>query len=199
MKPLPATAEALGLLAASGDERLGARLGWIAELVLDVVPHAGALSVWFVDEELMLAMSATPCGASPTAGRCATGSSLALTIASARRQIAVVTLYAEGAHAFAGRITAVERALGALPNASVLDDDVEFRSRYAAELAPSQLRGRLGIDTVIGLLMVQQGLDVGQAEDWLHDACRSTGLTEVEVANQVLSTHPDPRYPSVQT
>ena len=38
MKPLPATAEALELLVASGDERLGARLGRIAELVLEIVP-----------------------------------------------------------------------------------------------------------------------------------------------------------------
>ena len=193
MKPVPATSEVLEVLAALGDERLGTQLGWIAELVLEAVPQADAMSVWFADEELTLVMHAEQSEVPADAVRDSIRSSLAVTIADGPRTVAVITTYSGSVRAFAGRIRAVERTLGAVPNAWVLDGDVEFRSWYLAESAPSQVRGRLVIDTAVGLIMGQRGLDVIDAEDWLRDTCESSGLPLVELATRLVSNDPDLR------
>lgn len=188
MEPLPATAEALGLLAASGDEDLGTRAAWVAEILTEVVPQAVAVAIWFADEDLTLVL-VRPLDSLAGGVQPVMRSSLALEMATATRVVSKVTIYSEHVDVFAGRVSAVERAVGAVWGASVVDGDLAFGARQHAELAPSQLRARLVIDTAIGLLMGIRGLSLDEAEHWLDDVALADGRTPLEVASQVLTAH----------
>lgn len=202
MEPLAATADALDLLGAAGDDGPRRRVAWISEVATDVVPHADAVAVRFVDEDLTLALVSPEDGRPRTATDLVVRSSLALRIATDTRDIAVVTLYSERARAFDGRVGAIERAHGAVDGASVLDDDLAFDAARRADLAPAQLRDRLVVDTAIGLLMGDHGSGPDEAEDWLDRVARAGGRTRLEVATETVAAHdradhspPPPRKP----
>lgn len=190
MEPLPATAEALELLAASGDEDLGTRLVWLAAAVQEVVAHVNAMAIWFAEEDLTLVLVTPLNEPSHRRAEQVIRSSLALPIAAATRVISVVTIYSERTDVFAGRIPAVERAVGAVWNASVLNDDLAFGASDRAELAPTQLRARLTLDIAVGVLMGRRGFTLDEAEDWIAETSHASGLTPAEVAADLASTHP---------
>ncbi|MBD3924462.1 ANTAR domain-containing protein [Nocardioides cavernae] len=187
MEPLPASAEALELLAVSGDEDLGARAAWVAETLAEVVPQADAVAIWFADEDLTLVLVDPLAEVSRRVVDPVMRSSLALRLATSTRVISVVTIYSERVDVFAGRVSAVERAVGAVWGASVVDGDLAFDALQSAELAPAQLRARLVIDTAVGLLVGTRGLSIDEAEDWLDHVSRTGGHTALEVATQVLA------------
>jgi hypothetical protein len=189
MDPLPATAEALAMLAASGAEDLGTRLSCLCETVVDAVPATDAVAVWFADEDLTLVLVQPQDELSRRAIYPVMQSSLALKMATPTRVVSVVTVYSERANLFAGRVWAVERAVGAVWGASVVDDDVAFGACRRAGLAPTQLRARMAVDTAVGLLMGTRGFSIDEAEDWLDHVARTSGLTTVDVAVQVLAAH----------
>ncbi|NYE36251.1 hypothetical protein F4692_001355 [Nocardioides cavernae] len=189
MEPLPATAEALDLLVASGDEGVRARVAWIGETVLEVVPHADAFALWFTDEDLTLVHIRPLIDPSVRASQRGSRTSVALSFATGGRVIAVVTIYSDREEAFAGRVEVLERRLGAVPGASLLDHDLALRCRRRAELAPAQLRSRALMDAAIGTLMGAVGLSLDQAEAWLADVARDSGRTVVAVAVQVVAAH----------
>lgn len=184
---LPATAEAIEQLAAFGDDTLHDRLHQVAKLVLDMVP-ASALSIWFVDEDLTLTMIGEEDAPNPD-GRerdhLRMRSSITLHIAAQTRLTAIVTVYSRQAQAFTGRTSWIEHAVGAVPATSILDNDLEFRSRRDAELAPAQVRTRQTVDMAIGFL-VGRGLDLDEAECWLTQGAELRALTRFEMARRVL-------------
>lgn len=192
MEPLPATAEALELLATYGDEDLATRLAHLGETIADVVPHVDAVAVRFAAEDLTLVL-VKPQDLSP---RCAVQpvmrSSLALEVATPTRAVSVVTIYSEHVDVFAGSVAAIERAVGAVRGASVVDDDLTFDSCRRAELAPTHLRNLMVIDTAVGHLMGTQGFSVDEAEDWLHHVSRTSSRTPLDVAAQILAAHSQP-------
>ncbi|MCY4724643.1 ANTAR domain-containing protein [Nocardioides sp. STR2] len=192
MDPLPATAQALELLGASGDEDVGARMAWLSEAAADAVPEAGAVAIWFADEDLTLAYVARHGDGSRHVVHPVMRSSLAVAMATPTRLISVVTVYSRHTDAFAGRVAALERALGAVRGASVADHDLAFDARRRAELAPTRLRSRMVIDTALGLLMGSRGLSLDEAEEWLERMSRSDGRTALEVATQVVAAHRGP-------
>ena len=149
---------------------------------------ASALSIWFVDEDLTLTMVDADGAASLGTGDPTPPpmrSSIALHIATRTRLTAIVTIYSRRAHAFAGRVSWIEHAVGAVPATSVLDDDLEFRSRRDAELAPTQVRTRQTVDMAIGHL-VGRGLDLDEAERWLDENSHLAALTRGEMARRVV-------------
>ena len=196
LQPLPVTAEAVEQLAAFGDDTSNDKLRKVAKVVSDMVP-ASALSIWFVDEDLTLTMvdeegTVDPgtCGSTVDPMR----SSIALHIATQSRLTAIVTVYSRHAQAFSGRVSWIEHAVGAVPATSVLDDDLEFRSRRDAELAPTQIRTRQTVDTAIGHLL-GQGLDLDEAELWLTHNAQLAELTPFDMARQILEQAPDTGRP----
>jgi hypothetical protein len=193
VEPLPATAEALDLLAAAGDEDLGTRLGWLSEVAVEVVPQAHAVAIWFIDEDVTLALAELSDHRSHRVAHPGMRSSLALELATPTRVIALVTIYSRLVDVFAGRTAAVERALGAVRGASVVNHDLAFGARRHAEVAPARLRARSVIDTAVGLLVGTRGFSIDEAEEWLEQVSRSDGRTALEVATQVLDAHSVPR------
>ena len=196
---LPATAEAIEQLAAFGDDTLNGRLQQVAKLVLEMVP-ASALSIWFVDEDLTLTMVGEE-DAAELDGRerdhLQMRSSIALHIAAETRLTAIVTVYSRQARAFTGRISWIEHAVGAVPATSILDNDLGFRSRRDAELAPAQVRTKQSVDMAIGAL-VGRGFDLDEAECWLGESAELMALTRFEVARQVLDLSREPDVPTTE-
>ena len=189
MDPLLATAEALDLLTAAGDEDARRRVAWICETVADVVPHAAAVAVWFIDEDLTLVLVKPEDRGPRNVSDLAMRSSLALRFATDRRDIAVVTIYSERAQAFDGRVGVIERVHGAVDGESVLDDDLAFDAARRAELAPAQLRAQLVVDSAVGLLVGTHGLSPDEAEDWLDHVARTSGRTALDVATTIVAAH----------
>lgn len=189
MQPLPATAEALDLLVAAGDEGVRTRVAWICETLLEVAPLADAFAIWFTDEDLTLVHSRPSAGLLDSGTRRSPRTSLALTFATGGRVGVVVTLYSGTTDAFAGRVDLVERRLGAVRGASLLDGDLGLASFGRAELAPAQLRSRVLMDTALGMLMGTTGLSLDEAEVWLRDAARASSRTVLAVATQVVTAH----------
>jgi hypothetical protein len=184
---LPATAQAVEQLAVFGDDTLGDRLDHVAGLVLGIVP-AAALSIWFVDEDLTFTMVAGADAAHPEGDErpdVRMKSSLTLHVAARTRLTAIITIYSRHARAFTSRVSWIEHAVGAVPASSVLDADLEFRSRRQSELAPTQVRTRQTLDMAVGVLMAQ-GLDLDEAEGWLVRRARLAALTPFEVARRIL-------------
>lgn len=188
MEPLPATAEALDLLVASGDQGVRARVEWICETLAEIVPQADAFAIWFTDEDLTL-VHAKPLPARGPGGARRARTSLALTFAMGTQVGVVVTIYSGTADAFAALVDRVERRLGAVPGASRLDEDLAMACVRRADLAPAQLRSRVLMDTALGMLMGTTGLSLDQAEDWLRDAARASARTVLAVAAQVVAAH----------
>ena len=187
LQPLPATAEAIEQLAAFGDETTNDRLRRVAKAVLDMVP-ASALSIWFVDENLTLTMIDKEGAVNPGTGEPpfhTMRSSLALHIAAETRLTSIVTVYSRYPRAFTGRVSWIEHAVGAVPATSVLNDDLDFRSRLDAELAPAQIRTRQTVDRALGYLL-GQGLDLDEAERWLTQDAQLAALTPFEMARLIL-------------
>ena len=189
MEPLPATAEALELLAASGDEDLGTRLVWLAAAVQEVVAHVNAMAIWFAEEDLTLVLVTPLNEPSHRRAEQVIRSSLALPIAAVTRVISVVTIYSERTDVFAGRIPAVERAVGAVWNASVLNDDLAFGASDRAARTDAAAT-RLTLDIAVGVLMGRRGFTLDEAEDWIAETSHASGLTPAEVAADLASTHP---------
>jgi hypothetical protein len=159
---------------------------------------ASALSIWFVDEDLTLTMIDTEGAANLGTGEGGPHpmrSSIALHIAAGARLTAIITVYSRHAQAFTGRASWIENAVGAVPATSVLNDDLEFRSRRDAELAPAQVRTRQTVDMAIGYLL-GQGLDLDQAERWLARNAELAAVTPFEVARQLIDQAPTGPSPS---
>lgn len=189
MEPLPATAEALELLVASGDDDVRTKVAWICETVVETLPHADLVAVRFLDEDLTLVHAAPPDHTWHTEEQPPRRSSLALAFASNGRLIVVVTVYSRQAEAFAGAAGLVEARLGAVAGASRLDDDLDLTCLRQARLAPSRLRSRMLVDTAVGVLMGVRGLSLDQAEDALLDAALADRTTVVAVATRLVATH----------
>lgn len=188
MEPLPASAEALQLLTALGDDDLHGRVGWISRTVLQLVPETDALSIWFSEEDLTLVL-AGPRTDHAHPAPAPMRSSLALSFATRSRVISVATVYSHEAGAFAGRVGVLERALGATEDASVLDRHLAFDARWRAQLTPVQLGDQLVMDTAVGLLMGRRGFGVDEAEDWLQHTARTSGRPVLHEAVRLLDEH----------
>lgn len=189
MTPLSATSEALELLVASGDEGVRTKVAWICEAVVDALPHADLVAVWFTDEDLTLVHTAPPAHTWHTEAQPARRSSLALTFATNERVIVVVTVYSRQADAFTGVVGRAEERLGAVRGASRLDADLDLACLRRARLAPTQLRSRVLMDTALGMLIGSLGLSLDEAEDALLDAALAAGSTVLAIATQVVATH----------
>lgn len=193
--PIPATAEALSLLTAWGDDGVRDRTSWLCQSVEESSPHADAVAIRFVEDDLTLAFirpptyPATSSFEAPVAPR----SSLALTFAdvatSPTRIIAVLTIYSTREGAFTDIADVLEDALGSVRGASVLDADLVFDVLGRAVAAPAQLRAQQIQDIAIGVLMAAQNISEDEAEIWLDDAARMSTGGRTDAATKIITLH----------
>jgi len=120
-----------------------------------------------------------------TAAR-AVRSTLTLPVMARGRVQGTVNLYAASPAAFDGHHERLAEIFGAWASGAVANADLAFNTRRAAQAAPEQLRERLAIDTAIGIVAAQLGVDVEDAEARLRSAAVRAGVTTVELARNIV-------------
>ncbi len=199
MEPIPETvraAEELGPFA-QFDDPLGDLLEGLVDTgdrVVELVPTTVALSV--ISQEHGVTLTAVVAGQGAGTGldheatsriAASVESSAQFPIVRHGRRTASVVLYAVRRDAFAGRTAAIAAVLGAVDDV-VLDADLSFTSRFAAESAPE----RLLHEDVLGesvTLLESEGRDRLEARALLHESARRAGITELQLAEALVHLH----------
>ena len=104
-----------------------------------------------------------------------------------------VNLYASSRDAFDGRHPQVARVLGAWPEGAIVNADLDFTTRRAAEDAPRQLFEATRIQIAVGILAASQDLSPPVARDRLRESARRAGVSEAAVARLVIEQATGPR------
>ena len=112
---------------------------------------------------------------------------------SRRTVVGSVNLYASSPDAFDGRHQQVARALGAWPEGAIVNADLGFTTRRAAEDAPRQLFEATRIQVAVGILASSQDVSPPVARDRLREAARRAGVSETAVARLVIEQATGPR------
>lgn len=106
-----------------------------------------------------------------------------------------VNLYAASQNAFAGLHEEIAKIFNAWAPGAVVNADLTFRTRAAAEAAPQQISDDKHMDMAVGILMARHLVDADQARHRLQDAARRAGVSEASLATGILESirerHPD--------
>ena len=113
-------------------------------------------------------------------------STLSLPLHDGGHLIGGVNMYASTAHAFAGRIEQLARIVGAAPITAVSNADLSFSTRLEAAATPQRMRDKAIIETAVGWVAGEQGIDVETASHQLAQAAAHAGIRVVEVARVLL-------------
>lgn len=111
--------------------------------------------------------------ASAAAGICST---LTLPVVEDTRVVGTVNLYGATDDAFHERHAALAEVFGAWAAGVVVNADLSFMTREAAVLAPEQLRAEIMVDTAVGIVAAERGVDVDTAASYLSEAARRAGV-----------------------
>jgi GAF domain-containing protein len=120
------------------------------------------------------------------AAAAAVASTLTLPILVEGTAVGSVNLYASSPDAFEGRHQQVARALGAWPEGAIVNADLGFATRRAAEDAPRVLFEATRIQIAVGILASSQDISPPVARDRLREAARRAGVSEAAVARLVI-------------
>ena len=123
----------------------------------------------------------------------AVASTLTLPIVVDQAVIGSVNLYASSRHAFDGRHDEVARVLGAWAEGAIVNADLGFASRRAAEDAPRLLFEATRIQIAVGILASLQDVSPPVARERLKEAARRAGVNEAAVARLVIEQATGPR------
>jgi GAF domain-containing protein len=123
----------------------------------------------------------------------AVASTLTLPIVVDHSVIGSVNLYASSPDAFDGRHQEVARVLGAWPEGAIVNADLDFATRRAAEDAPRRLFAATRIQVAVGILASSQDLSPPAARDRLKEAARRAGVSETAIARLVIEQATGPR------
>ena len=123
----------------------------------------------------------------------AVASTLTLPIVVDEAVVGSVNLYASSPDAFDGRHQQVARVLGAWPEGAIVNADLDFTTRRAAEDAPRQLFEATRIQVAVGILASSQDLSPPAARDRLKEAARRAGVSETAIARLVIEQATGPR------
>ena len=99
-----------------------------------------------------------------------------------------VNLYAMHPRAFDGQHQALARIFGAWAEGAVTNADLPFSTRQLAKNAPAALHAQSQVATAVGVVGVQQGVDLAEAERRLHAAAELAGVPLEAVARAVLDS-----------
>ena len=123
----------------------------------------------------------------------AVASTLTLPIVVEEKVVGSVNLYASSRDAFDGKHTQVAETLGAWPEGAIVNADLGFTTRRAAEDAPAQLFEATRIQIAVGILASLQDVSPPVARDRLKEAARRAGVSEAAVARLVIEQATGPR------
>ena len=123
----------------------------------------------------------------------AVASTLTLPIVVEANVVGSVNLYASSPDGFDGKHERVARALGAWPEGAIVNADLGFTTRRAAEDAPRQLFEATRIQVAVGILASLQDVSPLVARDRLREAARRAGVSETAVARLVIEQTTRPR------
>jgi transcriptional regulator with GAF, ATPase, and Fis domain len=116
-------------------------------------------------------------------------STLSLPLHEGEHLIGGVNMYASTAEAFAGRIDQLAMIVGAAPITAVSNADLSFSTRLEAAATPQRMRDRAIIETAVGWVASERGIDVEAANQQLAQAAARAGIRLVEVARVLLSIY----------
>ncbi|MDQ3485621.1 MAG: GAF domain-containing protein, partial [Actinomycetota bacterium] len=109
-------------------------------------------------------------------------STLTLPILARARVVGSVNLYAASAEAFSGHHQAIARIFDAWAPGAVVNADLAFDTRRAAERAPHHLREQTQIEVAAGVIAALHDIDVDAARRELRDAALRAGVSEARFA-----------------
>ncbi len=98
-----------------------------------------------------------------------------------------VNLYAAEPHAFDGQHEAISSLLGAWAGGAVINADLTFSTRQAAQRAPQLLADTARVETAVGVLVARWGHTEDEARRHLEDAAAAAGIPVVAIASTVLT------------
>jgi GAF domain-containing protein len=99
-----------------------------------------------------------------------------------------VNLYAASPNAFAGLHGQIAEIFNAWAPGAVMNADLTFRTRAAAEATPQRLTDDKHLDMAVGILMARHFLDADEARDRLQDAARRAGVSEAALVAGIIES-----------
>lgn len=97
-------------------------------------------------------------------------------------------MYACTAQAFDGRIDQLAMVVGAAPTAAVSSADLSFSTRLEAAATPQRMRDTAIIETAVGWVAADKGIDEESATNHLAQAA-ARRIRAVQVARVLLSIY----------
>ncbi len=113
-------------------------------------------------------------------------STLTLPVVSDGRVTGSVNLYAASRRAFVGLHERIAEHFGAWAPGAVSNADLAFTTRLDAAKAPERARQHTRVESAIGVLAAELGLDIETATDRLHDAAARANVSDLEFAEALL-------------
>lgn len=104
-----------------------------------------------------------------------------------------INLYASSTDAFEGKHRRVARTLGAWSEGAIVNADLDFSTRRAAEEAPRLLFEATRIQIAVGILASLQDVSTHVARERLREASLRAGVSEAAVARLVIEQATGPR------
>ncbi len=106
-----------------------------------------------------------------------------------------VNLYASSPHAFEGKHEELAWALGAWAGGAIVNADLDFSTRRAAEEAPRQLFEVSRIQVAVGILAASQDIAPPVARERLREAATRAGVSDSAIARLVIEQATGPASP----
>ena len=103
--------------------------------------------------------------------------------------IGTVNLYGREHDTFAGRHRPLAAVFEGFAPRAVVNADLTFSTRQAAERAPERLREDRAVDTATGILAASHGLPIDRARERLAVAAQRAGVPVVTLARAVVATY----------
>lgn len=124
---------------------------------------------------------------SQTAAAAGVASTLTLPVMADGQVSGTINLYASTPHAFDGHHEELADVFGAWAAGATTNADLSFRTLETARSAPRVLADRVLIETAAGLIMAEVDVSADEAHRRLAEAARRAGVSEVDVAEAVLT------------
>ena len=118
-------------------------------------------------------------------------STLTLPVVRSGAVVATVNLYGHATDTFVDHHEALADIFGAWAPGAMVNADLSFTTRSAAERAPAQLKDAALVDAATGILAAERGISVTRARTTLEDAALRAGVPLATLATVVIELrHP---------
>jgi len=105
--------------------------------------------------------------------------------------LGTVNLYAASPNAFRGHHEELAQVFDAWAAGAVANADLSFTTRRVAQEAPGRVRDAAVIDTAVGMLAADLGVDIETAERRLAVAAQYAGVSVSQLARDIVRSHRD--------